>query len=145
MSGLIEAALDGGFETPLWGGFLDGLRQATGADYALLAYQAPGAPLEEAILCFSGAARPEDVQQTFHERVYPLARSYTGPPMPDGRPFGLFDLQLHGERMNRDLALPYGLTQRERQSAFSALFTLTLNAMGSGGQGAAPCWTDRAS
>lgn len=110
MSGLIEAALDGGFETPLWGGFLDGLRQATGADYALLAYQAPGAPLEEAILCFSGAARPEDVQQTFHERVYPLARSYTGPPMPDGRPFGLFDLQLHGERMNRDLALPYGLT-----------------------------------
>lgn len=110
MAGLIEAALEGGFETPLWDSFLARLRQATGADYALLAFQAPGMVAEEAVLCFSGPAPPDAIRQVLNERVYPLARSQRPPSPPQGLPFALADLHLYGERMSRDLALPYRLT-----------------------------------
>lgn len=110
MAGLIEPALEGGFETPPWGRFLDRLREATAADYALLSFRPPGMAPEEAIQCFSGEAPSEAVRQVFRERVYPLARLESGKPMAEGRPFSLADLHLHGERINRELAVPYRLT-----------------------------------
>ena len=43
---LLPPLLNGAFEEPLWGGFLDRLRRATRADYAALTFRPPGKPLK---------------------------------------------------------------------------------------------------
>lgn len=56
-SDLIAAIVEGVFETPLWSSFLDKLRAATGADYAILNFRPPGRPFAEAITLLSNGGR----------------------------------------------------------------------------------------
>lgn len=54
---MVTALVEGAFEVPRWGRFLDRLRLATGADYAILSFRPPGRPLAEAVTLLSGDAQ----------------------------------------------------------------------------------------
>jgi DNA-binding CsgD family transcriptional regulator len=88
---LIEALLEGVFETPLWTTFLDRLRQATGAEHAILNFRPPGRPFEEAMHLLSGATPQADVHELYRKYYYP------GDPPPrrmlrEGRPYSLHEM-----------------------------------------------------
>lgn len=68
---LTTALLDGPFETPLWSSFLEGLRQAVGADYATLVCQAPNGRLDEALYLLAGDATVENAIASFRRFGYP--------------------------------------------------------------------------
>ena len=61
--GLIEALFEGLFESPLWTRFLDRLRAATGADYAVLNSRRLGRSVEDTLDLLSGNASPSIIQQ----------------------------------------------------------------------------------
>lgn len=87
---LIAAVVEGPFETPLWGTFLDRLRVATGADYAVLNFRPPGRPYAEAITLISGAQQV-DMEEAIRDRLPP-----GDPPIAEnlieGRPYSLNEL-----------------------------------------------------
>ncbi len=71
INSLALALLDGPFETPLWSSFLEGLRQAVGADYATLICQAPNGPIDEALYLLAGDATVENAIDSFKQFGYP--------------------------------------------------------------------------
>jgi DNA-binding CsgD family transcriptional regulator len=109
---LLPALLDGAFEEPLWGGFLDALRAAVRADYASLTFRPPGQPLNQVLHLYSGSPSPPLVQQLYHEHLYefdPLP--YYG--LSEGRPYSLDELLRPGEPSHdayyRDFLVPSGM------------------------------------
>jgi len=69
-SDLLSAIYDGPFEAPMWGTFLDRLRQRTRADNAGIYFRPPDRPLGSAIELFSGRAASERLRQFYREEVY---------------------------------------------------------------------------
>lgn len=65
---LLPSLLDGGFETPLWSGFLHRLQAATAADYAALTFRPPGRPRNGTIHLHAGAAFPPEITELYRER-----------------------------------------------------------------------------
>jgi DNA-binding CsgD family transcriptional regulator len=109
---LLPSILDGVFEDPPWGGFLDRLRGETQADYAALTFRPPGKPLNEVVHLYSGAASPPLVSKLYHEQLYETD------PLPyydlaEGRAYALHELLREGEpghdRYYRDLLVPSGM------------------------------------
>jgi DNA-binding CsgD family transcriptional regulator len=64
---LLQALLDGAFETPLWSTFLERLRIVVEADYVTLGFRSPGRHVEETIDLVAGAASPADMQETYRK------------------------------------------------------------------------------
>lgn len=88
---LIAALLDGAFENPPFTSFLDRLRQAIGADYAILNFRPPGSPFEDALDLLSGDAPPSIVKEVHRKYFYPQEP----PPrvmLAEGRPYSLQEL-----------------------------------------------------
>lgn len=69
---LLPPLLEGAFETPLWGRFLDEFRAALRADYAALTFRPSGKPLNEVVHLYSGAASPPLLSKLYHEQLYEL-------------------------------------------------------------------------
>jgi DNA-binding CsgD family transcriptional regulator len=69
---LASALLEGAFETPLWHGFLQKLRTATGADHATLIFRPPGKPLDEALHLYSGALGHHRTERVYGEYLTSL-------------------------------------------------------------------------
>lgn len=67
---LLTSILEGAFETPLWAGFLEGLKRRTAADYASLIFRPPGRPLNAVVHLYAGAPSPPMVEQLYHEDLY---------------------------------------------------------------------------
>lgn len=88
---LLLALLDGAFETPLWSGFLDRLRQRTRADYSSLVFRPPGLPANTVFHLFSGNRCPPVIQQLYRDSFY---REDPTPyhTMDEGRVYALDDL-----------------------------------------------------
>src|ERR1700756_4511663 len=108
-AGLIETALEGGFEIPLWGTFLARLRRSTSAAYATLTFRPPGMALEEAVQCFSGDAPSELRRQAYRDQIYPLDRLRRRVVLEEGRPY-LLDEIIERDGFYRHAALPCGVT-----------------------------------
>lgn len=90
-AGLYSALVEGAFETPLWNGFLDGLRAKVGADYASLIFRRPDQPLNEVVHLFSGAPSPPLVHQLYHEELY-QADPLPYRQMAEGRPYAISEM-----------------------------------------------------
>jgi DNA-binding CsgD family transcriptional regulator len=110
---LLPCLLDGVFEDPPWGGFLDRLREETQADYAALTFRPPGKPLNQVVHLYSGAPSPPLVSQLYHEHLYETD------PLPyynlaEGRTYALHELLRAGEPVHdeyyRDFLVPSGMT-----------------------------------
>jgi DNA-binding CsgD family transcriptional regulator len=52
---IVSAIAEGPFESPLWANFLNQLRTATAADYAILSFRPPGRPFDESVTLISAA------------------------------------------------------------------------------------------
>ena len=109
---LLPPLLDGVFEDPPWGRFLDRLRQETQADYAALTFRPPGKPLNQVVHLYSGAASPPLVSQLYHEHLYETD------PLPyynlaEGRAYALHEMLRAGEPEHdsyyRNLLVPSGM------------------------------------
>jgi DNA-binding CsgD family transcriptional regulator len=90
---LIGALLEGAYEKPLWGSFLDCLRRATASDYAVLVFRPPGIPFDEALHLISGPLGVGVDIHRIHQKYYGTA----GPPpsrdlLDEGRPYSLEEL-----------------------------------------------------
>ena len=68
---LITALFNGVNESPLWATFLDRLRRATRADYAVLIFHAPGKRPEEGLQLSSGGALPSQIEQVLRKHPIP--------------------------------------------------------------------------
>ena len=68
---LAQDLLDGPFEVPLWGTFLERLRQMTGADFATMLIQSPRVQAERGIWLLAGHADIQQVRDTFKQFGYP--------------------------------------------------------------------------
>ncbi len=109
---LLPPLLDGVFEDPPWGIFLDRLRHHTQADYAALTFRPPGKPLNQVVHLYSGAASPPLVSQLYHEHLYETD------PLPyynlaEGRAYALHEMLRAGEPEHdsyyRNLLVPSGM------------------------------------
>lgn len=67
---LLLPLLEGAFEEPLWGTFLDRLRARTGAGYASLIFRAPPPALPSLVHLYSGDASPPPVERLYRERLH---------------------------------------------------------------------------
>jgi len=88
---LLTPILEGAFETPLWAGFLEGLKRKTAADYASLIFRPPGLPLNAVVHLFAGDPSPPMVERLYHEDLYqrdPLPYHQ----LAEGRPYPLAEL-----------------------------------------------------
>ena len=88
---LVLDLLDGPYEEPLWGTFLERLRQTTGADFATLLIQSPRVQAEEGIWLLAGNADVEQVRVIFRQFGYPdtpVRRTWAA----EGVPFSLNDI-----------------------------------------------------
>jgi len=109
---LLLPLLDGAFEDPPWGDFLDRLRGRIGADYASLIFR-PLAPARPSLLhLFSGESSPPPVEQLYRESLHqrdPV--DYHA--LRDGRVYALDELLVADdpahERHRRDLLAPSGM------------------------------------
>lgn len=92
-SELIAALFAGIQEKPLWGSFLDRLRQITGADYATLSFFTPGRDLDKSTYILSSPQGTSQNEQSRPEHFYALDRADTRsrPFIEDGRPYSLRD------------------------------------------------------
>ncbi|MBU6267617.1 MAG: helix-turn-helix transcriptional regulator [Sphingomonadales bacterium] len=91
-AGLVTALVDGAFETPLWHTFLDRLRHATCAEFAILVFQPPGWPFDEAMQLMAGGASESESKRMFRRHFYPdkdLSRSL----LDETRPYSLAELR----------------------------------------------------
>jgi len=111
---LFSALVEGAFETPLWKGFLDGLRRTAAADYASLIFRRPEQPLNDVVHLFSGAPSPPLVHQLYHEQLYqrdPLPYHR----MAEGRPYAIDELLKPDDRASsafyRDIVQPSGMAE----------------------------------
>lgn len=87
---LMAAIVEGAFETPRWSRFLDHLRQATRADYAILTFRPPGRPFDEAITLFSDAAH-SDIEEMTREGL-PSGDPPVDETMTEGRTYSIDEL-----------------------------------------------------
>lgn len=88
---LLTQILEGAFESPLWAGFLDGLKRKTAADYTSLIFRPPGRPLNAVVHLYAGDPSPPMVERLYHEDLYQTD------PLPyhqlaEGRPYALQEL-----------------------------------------------------
>ncbi len=109
IAGLLPPLIDGAFEDPPWGNFLDRCRARIGADYTSLIFRplAPSRPAQ--IHLFSGEASPPLVQKLYRDSLHradPI--DYHG--LIDGRVYALDELLVAGdpmhERYRRELLTP---------------------------------------
>lgn len=70
---LVTALVEGAFETPLWASFLEGLRLATSADYAILIFDPPGRPMDEGLQLASGCGANAPVSSLLRACIHPSA------------------------------------------------------------------------
>jgi DNA-binding CsgD family transcriptional regulator len=90
--GSFDTALyEGVFETPLWKTFLDQLRCATGADYAILNCRPLGRPAEDALDLLSGDVSPAIIQQVDRRFFHP-SDSIETQTLIEARPYALDEL-----------------------------------------------------
>lgn len=68
---LAVALLEGPFEQPMWRSFLEGLRQAIGADYVTLVCQSPNGHIDKALYLIAGEATVEAAMANFQRFGYP--------------------------------------------------------------------------
>lgn len=111
---LVSALVEGAFETPLWGGFLDGLRRTVAADYASLIFRRPDQPLNDVVHLYSGAPAPPPVHRRYHEQLYqhdPLPYHH----MAEGRPYAIDELLAPDDRASstfyQEINLPSGMAE----------------------------------
>ena len=95
MRELMIALLDGAFETPLWSSFLERLRHEAQAEFAILIFQPPGLPFDEAMHLMSGegtgVTSVADSNSLYRQHFYPhdpLRRELAA----DGRPYSLAEI-----------------------------------------------------
>lgn len=88
---LITALLDGPFETPLWKGFLDRMKAATNADVAVLMFQPPGMPPDEAYQLTSGPVTLTESNEMYRSH-FMRNGSILGGRTPEGVPCSMNDL-----------------------------------------------------
>jgi DNA-binding CsgD family transcriptional regulator len=109
---LLPLLLDGVFENPPWGGFLDRLRQETQADYTALTFRPPGKPLNQVVHLYSGTASPPLVSRLYHDQLYATD------PLPyynlaEGRAYALHELLRAGDPGHdsyyQDFLVPSGM------------------------------------
>lgn len=67
---LLHMLMDGAFENPLWRGFLDRLRDRTGAHYASLIFRQPAPSASTLVHLYSGAASPPLIERLYRERLH---------------------------------------------------------------------------
>lgn len=68
---LVAALIKGAFDTPLWSRFLEGLRAASDADFAILIFHPPGRPMDEGVQLSVGSAQGENIADLFRHCLYP--------------------------------------------------------------------------
>jgi len=71
LADLLTALIEGSFETPPWSGFLEKLRRATAADYAVLVIYPPGRRMDDGLLLFAGGRQAADVAELYRKCLYP--------------------------------------------------------------------------
>lgn len=88
---LVTALLDGPFETPLWKTFLDRIRLATNADVAVLIFQPPGMPPDEAYQLTSGPVTLTESNEMYRRHFFRNGAIHGGR-TPEGIPCSMHDL-----------------------------------------------------
>lgn len=88
---LVAALLDGPFETPLWSTFLERLRIATKADVAVLIFQPPGMPPDDAYQILSGQGSLAASNEMYRRHFFRNG-AIQGGRTPEGVPCSITDL-----------------------------------------------------
>jgi DNA-binding CsgD family transcriptional regulator len=113
LADLLPRLLDGAFEEPLWGGFLEALRDTTGADYASLSFRPPGKPLNALVRLYCGIPCPPEHERLYHEHLFELDPLPYNDLQPD-RPYRLEELLTPGvpahDAYYQQLLVPSGMT-----------------------------------
>ncbi len=121
---LTEALLDGAFEQPLWGGFLDQLRAYSGAHNASMTFHPSTWHQNEALLLISGEGSKEESQKSFARFDFPnnlIRRNW----MEEGKAYTLEQLanvEAAGNReffdhVSRELGLTAALNMRVQEAS----------------------------
>ena len=110
---LVVALVDGAFETPLWQSFLELLRQATQAEFAILVFQPPGWQFDQALQLMAGEGSVAESKRLFRRYFYPnkdLSRTL----LDECRPYSLAELRLMDGNAHADffteLVVGHGIT-----------------------------------
>lgn len=88
---LVADLIQGHFEVPLWNSFLERLRVASSADFAILVLQPPGRPMDDGVQLVAGDADPLDIARIYRKHFHPfqpVRREW----IEDGRAYSLEDL-----------------------------------------------------
>lgn len=88
---LVTALLDGAFETPLWRTFLETLRQATRADFAILLLQPPGWPRDKVMQLIAGDATVAQ-SRTVYRQYFSPDEPFRRDQIAQARPYTLAEL-----------------------------------------------------
>jgi DNA-binding CsgD family transcriptional regulator len=114
---LLPALLDGAFEEPLWGSFLDRLQVAAQADYASLTFRPPGNPLKEVVHLYAGTAWPAPLNTLYRKQFREQRHDIDPLPyyeMAEGRAYSLDELLMPGEPVHdnyyKNFLVPSGMT-----------------------------------
>ncbi len=107
---LVNALLEGPFESPLWQTFLDRLRRMTGADYANMAFRPPGRGLDEMLFLLSGSSTSKMRQVYLDYSTAPVMHES----LVEGRVYSLQELlRFDGGtqlQLYREVVRPKGIT-----------------------------------
>lgn len=71
---LLTSLVEGSFEAPPWSGFLEKLRHATGAEYAILVVHPPGRRMDDGLLLYAGGEQASEVAELYRKCLYPSDR-----------------------------------------------------------------------
>ena len=88
---LTAALLEGSFEQPLWGSFLEQLRVACEADFVSLLFQPPGWHKNDSLVLSANASSLEETIANYHRHSYPdydVLRLW----MADGEPYSMAEM-----------------------------------------------------
>ena len=94
ISGLQLALIDGQFERPMWSGFLERLRQITGADFASLVLHPPGRRMDDGLQLAAGDIESEQVSELYRKYLE-TSQSMTKSWQRDGVPYSFEELLRH--------------------------------------------------
>jgi len=84
---LASALIEGAFEQPQWGTFLERLRNLAGADHATLSFRPPGRPFDDMIILVSGSHEPFDLDKIYRDNFDPIPPPFIEE-MEEGRVYG---------------------------------------------------------